>query len=229
MVCLVMDSNVEISRRLIRGLIDNTVGVMWSGGKSSSVLWHMAYSEMDDCVPIFIDHGRHPIQTHDLIHKLFQQGNFKPQILRNDDMLSKINNGMIEGRPYTLRDPIVKKWLYDECLTNLSYDYAFVLSGDRITRDGEYLNFIDFMPAKGDGIKAVILRPLLLWSETDIWKYIKDNNVTVNERYAKGWRIVDYDDDWRPGDKPAWEYGTEYNESNEKMIAMMADINGLPR
>ena len=220
---------VEFARRMIGGLAEKVIGVLWSGGKASSVLWHMTYSEMDNAVPIFIDHGKHPAETHELLHQMYRAGNFRPEIWRNDDRLAGIRDGKIEGRPYDMHDVMVKKWLYDEVLAE-EMDYDIILSGERIARreENRYLRFLEFFAWK-DGGQTIIIRPLLTWSEMDIWAYLLENKVPFNQRYSKGWRIVDYDDDWKPCDKPAWTVGNEYDETAEKLNIMAGDINALPR
>jgi 3'-phosphoadenosine 5'-phosphosulfate sulfotransferase (PAPS reductase)/FAD synthetase len=227
-------NNEEISRKLIRGLSDGQViGVLWSGGKSSSVLWDIVHSELDDYDTIFVDHGKHPIETHNLMHKMFRAGNFKPKIWMNRDKLSRVEIdqetgiGMIEGRKYDMRDAIVRKWLYDDVLTeHISYNYDVILAGDRMARrdENQYLNFIEFgYPSHLNGAQTVIARPLLNWSEHEVWQYLSDKGITVNERYGMGWRVVDYSDDIKSGDKPAWEYPEEYNEESDRIDALIRD------
>jgi 3'-phosphoadenosine 5'-phosphosulfate sulfotransferase (PAPS reductase)/FAD synthetase len=212
----------EISRRLIRG-ITGKCAVMWSGGKSSTVLWDIAHSELESAVPVFIDHGQHPPETHDLLHWMFRKGGFNPDILRNDEVLKKIHDGLVGEYPYDMHDFRVRKLLYDDVYAQVLGSYPVVLTGERMARkkENQYLNYVDFVG------KAIVIRPLLHWTEIDIWNYIKHNQAKPNKRYMMGYRVVDYVTDIKSGSMPAWMYEKEYDQEEEALNKIRDEVNGI--
>jgi phosphoadenosine phosphosulfate reductase len=215
-------NSVEISENLIAGIcsaMDGKVCVLWNGGKESSVLWHMV-TQITDADPVFIDTGLFPPETHQLLHDTFRKGNFAVKFYRNDDVLkaihdSRIHRDEIQGDqrvnydrmtnqptvPFTLSNFAAKALLYDAPLESVMRDYDVVFRGDRKNRRQEnyYLQFV----ARGG--KALVVHPLLHWTEEDVWRYIIANNIPTNLRYRSGYRIVDSIEDPHPDGRPAWE------------------------
>ena len=229
----------EITENILSGSIDSFGGrtaVLWSGGKQSSVLWHMA-SSTGDCTPVFIDHGLHPQETHELLHQLYRKGNFTPDIRRNDDALQAIENNTIHASrmkdggeelrnmaggdvPFTLGNFAAKQLLFTKPYVSIFDDYDLVLSGERKDRGRENY-YLHYTTKQG---KAVMVLPLLHWTEQEVWEYIRTNDVPVNARYAKGYRIVDSVNDHLPDSRPAWEQemmpGSETQVDLEKIAAV---------
>lgn len=189
------------------------IGVLWSGGKQSTILWTLVSTAMD-AEPIFIDHGLHPQETHQYLHLMYRKGNFNVQIFRNDDVLKTIEGGKVrlaDGvHDYTMKDPLVYRELFIKPYRLALSKYELVFAGNRWNRRPEDA-YLKYFMKEGE---TIVVRPLLHWKESEVWKYIIENNLEVNERYRKGYRSVDYAYDQTAFDKPAWEQ--KLDDGNEE-------------
>ena len=232
----------EISENLIESVCElgEKIGVLWSGGKESTVLWHMV-AQRADADPIFIDTGLYPIETHNYLHEMFKKGNFPVKFYRNDDVLkavhdSRIYRDEIQGEqrrnydrmtsqasvPFTMSNFVAKALLFDVPHISAMQDYDVLFSGERKNRRQEnyYLVYIS------KSVKAFVVRPLLHWDEGDVWRYIIGNNLPANERYRSGYRIVDSIEDPHSDSRPAWEQelgdGRESAPASNPLADMLA-------
>jgi len=122
-----------------------------------------------------------------------------------------------------MNDFTVRKLLYDDMFDQVIKRYPVVLTGERLLRKKEnrYLDYIDILEG------CIVIRPLLHWTEKDIWNYIKQIKAKTNERYLQGYRIVDYVTDQKSGTVPAWEYEEEYDPDTEALNKLRDEINGI--
>ncbi len=231
-----MGSYLPITMSLIDSISEigfsGKVGVLWSGGKNSSVLWDIVSREMD-CTPVFIDHGLHPQETHELMHRMFRKGNFQVDIIRNDRVLGNIREGKVYlsdgAHDYTMSDPLVYRELYVNPLIEATKKYSILFAGNRWSRRPED-SYLKYFERNGS---SLIVRPILHWTESEVWEYILKNRVDVNERYSKGWRIVDYAYDGKLSDVRAWDQklddGHEESISEKKadLIRKLKDLGYL--
>lgn len=232
--------NVEITENLVRSAVEGSrnIAVMWNGGKQSSVLWHIV-SQNADAVPVFIETGRHPKETHDLLHMMYRKGNFPVRFYRDDDVLGHVRDWKLHINelppdkreewnrvqpgdivPYTMTNFAVKHFVYDKQYEHITTDFDLVFIGSRRDRRKEDYN-LPFIERTGN---AMVVRPLLHWSEADVWRFIRQNDIPFNARYGYGYRIVDDVDDHLPDSRPAWEQefvpGSEFGIDVDKIAAV---------
>lgn len=233
-------NNVEITENLVRSTIEGhtKIAVMWNGGKQASVLWHIV-SANADATPVFIEHGRHPQGTHDLLHEMFKKGNFPVAFYTDGEVIKHVRDWKLhvdelpanrreswnkiqpgDVVPYTLDNFAVRHFVFDEQFAQIRRDFDLVFMGSRQDRRKEdyYLPYIEH-----DGGRHVV-RPLLHWDERNVWDFIRNNNVPYNKRYGDGYRIVDDISDHMPDSRPAWEQeflpGSEFNVDMGKIAVV---------
>jgi phosphoadenosine phosphosulfate reductase len=64
---------------------------------------------------------------------------------------------------------------------------------------------------------------LLHWSESDVWRYLKERNIPVNPLYAKGYRSLGCE----PCIKPTPKDGAERSGRSQDKEEIMARLRAL--
>lgn len=185
------------------------VGVLWSGGKDSTALLHMIANTFDGFPfkVVHLDNGKEFPQTYDYMKRIQQLMKFEPVKERIEIKYDAITGLVCCGNNKTeaLKRVIVREKL-DAVIVGIRWDEHDIRNLERYfsPRDKEFKwNF--YNPGKGkagqalqdaeligwgiavsdfgDNCDHVRIHPILHWTELDIWKYIKENNMPVNELY----------------------------------------------
>lgn len=166
-------SPIEIAHAVVRSaevLPGDHVGVLFSGGARSELLWDLVRVHRDDAVPVFVDTGLYPSEVHDALHRRYAAGGFPLEIRRNDDALRAVADGRMQVHalapethalvrqltaadsvPYSMSEPVVRRLLFDLPMAGVRDSYDVLFSGDR---DPTHAYF------EREG-RAVVVRPLL--------------------------------------------------------------------
>lgn len=221
-----MPDSLEFANGILQGLSDvqEPVAVLWSGGKASSLLWELCHAHIQNPHVVYVDHGLHTPETIKLLHQLHRAGVFqvaRTRIYRNDPALLAIRAGYVhvdllpkeeqawarsltsqERIPYSLSNPLTRRLLYTLPMERVSQDYHWVVSGERASRRPQNA----YAPPFEVLGTTITIRPLWWFSEEELWAALKQAEVTVNDRYGMGYRVVDDMEDPPPDDaRPAWE------------------------
>lgn len=148
---------------------------------------------------------------------------------------------------YEYRDKIAKEWDLD-----LRVIKPEIPKGFRIAADKEKCcHILKVLPAKKKirelGLKAVVtgirwdehearareeyfseredhvrVHPLLHWSESDVWRYLKEKNIPLNPLYAKGYRSLGCEPCTRPTPKDGAERSGRAQDKEKIMARLRA-------
>ncbi len=166
-------SAIDIARAVVRSaevLPDTRVGVLFSGGPRSELLWDLVCAHRDDAAPVFIDTGLYPPEIHEALHRRYAKGDFPVEIRRNDDALRTVADGRLQvtrlpahlqtlarqlttadSVPYSMSETVVRRLLFDIPMAEVREAYDVLFAGDRDPTHA-------FFEREG---RAVVVRPLL--------------------------------------------------------------------
>ena len=210
------------------------VVVVWSGGKDSTVVLHLAKTVADRVGKafdvVFIDHYMHFDETLEFIEKvakewglrLFVKGNERLKGFKYGDVV-KVDQLDQRDRDELLRIGYVKPE-FTFSLNNIAANHLLkTVPLNEFISDGHYDGvFIgirwDENPARAGEVffsrreKPVHIRvhPILPFTERDVWDYTLGNKLPINPLYYRGFRSIDDKYETKPtGDRPAWEQDLE--------------------
>lgn len=179
----------------------NKPAMLWSAGKDSTTLAHLARKAFLGKVPIpaiYIDTGYHFEEMYEFRDKLSEEWGLNLVIAKNeeadekgitpDDKLSCC--GM--RKTQALKDIMAEKG-YDALLLGIRRDEHGIRAKERTfsPRDQDFQwNYKDQPPELWDQYKSeteagqhLRVHPMLSWTELDVWKYIKRESLPVNPLY----------------------------------------------
>lgn len=175
--------------------------MLWSAGKDSTTLAHLARKAFLGKVPmpaIYIDTGYHFQEMYDFRDKLADEWGLNLVIAKNekadeenitpDDKLKCC--GM--RKTQALKNKMAEEG-FDALLLGIRRDEHGIRAKERVfsPRDQDFQwNYKDQPPELWDQYKSekeagqhLRVHPLLSWTELDVWKYIKRENLPVNPLY----------------------------------------------
>jgi len=211
--------------------------VVWSGGKDSTVVLHMALgvaAKLGKPKPpvVFIDHGQHFEETYSFVREVSEAWGLNLIYARNEDVLSKVREGWIrveeldqENREEARRiNPQVEEVEFQRALeTDLGNHLLKTVALNRAIRDFRFDALMtgvrwDENPARSGEVFVsrrdrplhFRVHPILPFTERDVWDYVLVNRLPIHPLYYKGYRSLDGKfDTVRTGEKPAWEQDLE--------------------
>jgi len=167
------------------------IGIASSMGAEDQVLTHLYISENSNSRIFSLDTGRLNQETYSVMNKTMQKYNFNYEVMFPDT--EKVQKLMSEKGPNSFYlsidnrheccnirkvEPLKKKLKeFDIWVTGLRREQA-------ITRKNLPLLEWD------DANNLFKLNPLANWSEDDVWKYIKNNQIPYNPLHDKGYRSI---------------------------------------
>jgi len=212
-----LEEKIQHSKDLIQEALTtygNRIAVACSWGKDSMVLLHLARSINPD-VPIFSVMTIHkPLETFEFIGKVVEQyhitpkvfmvGEIVPEVLRNKN----IDVALLSLKDYKEQVEKIKKEtgqeLYDADPDLCCRLLKVVPVRSALMRLGLLAWFSGLRNSEGYTRRYVTeiekisdretkINPLLSWTEEEIWRYLKNNNIPVHpwykKKYADGRRI----------------------------------------
>ncbi len=181
----------------------DNLAILWSMGKDSTTLLHLARKAFLGCLPIplvHIDTGFKFKEIYDFRDKYAKKWNLKLIVARNDDAI-KDKMSTEKGRfdccnalkTEALRKAIAKLG-FKALLVGIRRDEHSIRAKERYfsLRNDEfkwdYQNqplevWSEYYKTKQDGDTHLRIHPLLHWQEIDIWRYIKNEKIPVVSLY----------------------------------------------
>jgi len=190
--------------------------ILWSGGKSSMVVLHLIKSLFEKSpfqIPLLmLDDGQHFQETLDFANDVSRRMNITILRQKNEDILahlgksglfnvSDLNNeskallkslGYQDGQMQVSPDSELFNYLLkvlplQESIRKYRFDSVFF--GDRWARSkpSEFYVFLH----TNDRPHWSEIRPILPFSDDDIWNYIHQYDVPVNPLYDRGYKTID--------------------------------------
>ncbi len=179
----------------------NKPAMLWSAGKDSTTLAHLVRKAFLGKAPIpaiYIDTGYHFQRMYDFRDKLAEEWDLNLKIAKSekaeeenitpDDKLSCCGMRKTEA----LKNRIAEEG-YDAILVGIRRDEHGIRAKERTfsPRDEDFQwDYKDQPPELWDQYKSekeagqhLRVHPLLSWTELDVWKYIKRENLPVNPLY----------------------------------------------
>ena len=237
---LSFDSKVKIARIVINDSFENFLRpvVVWSAGKDSTVMLHLANEYLKDkngsVISLFIDHGMHYPETIKMLREVSESWNVKVIQAKNNDVLKNIDTeGYVEVDKLnaTNREEIKRlgyegnRFHYDldsqvanhllktvpmkEVISRNRFDCALI----GVRWDENVARSSELFMRKRETPDHVRVHPILTFTESDIWKYIFKFGLPIHPLYYKGYRSIDGINDSSPSDtRPAWEQDMETTE-----------------
>ncbi len=195
-------SKTEYILRETRSLFSRPA-VLWSGGKDSSVLLHMISRAFHDFPfkVLHLDNGKEFDATYEYMDKMQRLLGFdimKEDIAQRHDEITGLT--CCGANKTDALKAAIKKHKFDAIVVGIRWDEHGIRGIERYfsPRDREFrwkvfemgkalqdAEFVSWGIAVNDFGDAdhVRVHPLLHWSELDVWQYIKNNHVPVNDLY----------------------------------------------
>lgn len=187
----------------------NNVAVLWSGGKDSTALLYVIAETFSNFpfIVVHLDNGNEFPETYAYMEKVQKNLNFKlirePIEIKQDAItgLKCCGNNKTEALKRA-----IKREHFDAVVVGIRWDEHGIRGMERSfsPRDKEFKwnvydaengkfgnplqdpEFVDWGITVNDfGKKCdhVRIHPLLHWSEADIWRYLENNNIPINNLY----------------------------------------------
>ena len=189
LVDLSLKEKIEKSKEIIKEALTRykKVGIGFSGGTDSLVLLHFTLQLKHDIPVVFVDTIRDFPENYQFIEETRQRWGFENFIIvradkdRCDEYAAKYGYKTPEFMTEYCNDhkiaPMVKAIRY--------FGFDAFLVGLRGVEHEERAQEIFFSPRRNPDHFRV--HPLLFWKKEDILRYVKENNITCNPLYAKGY------------------------------------------
>ena len=185
------------------------VGVLWSGGKDSTVLLHII-SNMFKEFPFTVTHldnGKDFPQTIAHMEEIKDLLKFniikEPVEIKHDDITGLLCCG--HNKTEALKRVIARE-KYEAIIVSIRWDEHGIRGMERYfsprdkefrwnvynpdkgemgesLQDAEFINWGIAVKDFGENCDHVRVHPLLHWTELDLWRYIRQNRVPVNDLY----------------------------------------------
>jgi phosphoadenosine phosphosulfate reductase len=249
---LSLETKIRMARLVIVDALSNNrrPAILWSGGKSSLVLLHLVKSLTDgkglSAIPLLlIDHGQHFEETLQFSEELRNKWNLTILTAKNENVIEQEDESNIvvvakldqrnqeRARSFGFKEdrfnsqlisPIANHLLKEVALDNAVSRYRFdcLLIGDRWSKLGHTGKFYDFVSFNADPAYSCV-RPILTFTDTNVWNYINQFTLSVNPLYKQGYRTVEGIYDSEKGEQEANKDDTE-NETRQR-IGSLEDEN----
>jgi len=187
------DAKVERALRLIdiktRVYNKNQIVVAWSGGKASTVVLHMVRKFIPDVQVVFNDTGVEYPETYEFIEKLSREWRLNRIITKwykksfwdcIKDYGFTFNQRHRPCCYYLKLKPMMNairenKW---KCMFEGMQAIEARYRMFEASKSGEC--------SFNKKLNIVKVKPLLFWTDEDIWRYIRENQIPYNPLYDKG-------------------------------------------
>ncbi len=200
--------------------------IMWSGGKDSTAMLHLIMTVCDDLnlrIPdvIFIDHNDHFDEIVEIVRNFVEDNGLYLVVSKNRWMLDfpeDINEMDKKNRDELKRvgfnapklnmtlnsfegNHLLKTVPMIDSIKERGYDALFV--GIRASENAARSH--ENMFSKRNNPLHMRIHPMLMWTEDDVWSYIRENRINVPSLYQKGYRSLDgKHSSYRLSSDPAW-------------------------
>ncbi len=258
---LSLNAKIHIAKIVIEDSIEqfNRQAIVWSAGKDSTVVLNLVrevFLSRNLKIPpaILIDHGQHYDETYDLVNKISAEWGFKVLYAKNDDFISKVNNGKVliddldedninelkkinfdfnkKYMDYSLETFEGNHLLKTVPFNNTVGKYRFDALYTGVRWDENDARSMETFISKRNKPEHYRVQPIILFTERDVWDYMFDRKLPVHPLYYSGYRSIDgkYDSK-KISDKPAWEQDLDNTEERagraqdkEKMMERLREF-----
>lgn len=176
--------------------------VLWSTGKDSTTLLHLIKQAFFGEIPfpvVHIDTGYHYPELLKFRDKIAKEWGLNLVVIKNERAEATPESSRFEcctqRKTLALKNYIEENKI-DAVLVSIRWDEHGIRGKERYfsprTHDFKwmYLNqpveVWDLYQTEFPGASHVRVHPLLHWSLTDVWRYVKENNLPVNPLYFEG-------------------------------------------
>src|SRR3990172_12215719 len=182
-----LDWKIEESKRVIDYALNkwkHNCGIAFTGRKDSTVLVSLIRRETSEIPKVmFIDHGKHFPESISHINKVVKLWHLNIEWIKDERIIRKI------------------KYSKGETTQDLMNNYKIEMIRKAVTENGWGALFTairwDEHPARKQEMyfsqrsDHVRVHPLLHWTEEDIWRYIRENDIPYNPMYDMGYRSLE--------------------------------------
>jgi phosphoadenosine phosphosulfate reductase len=202
-----VEKTKEILREAEKRL--NNLLLLWTGGKDSTTLLHLAKQTIDTDV-LFIDTGVHFPEIYDFVNRLKAEWKLKLLIAKQNKVFKgfKVAENKLECckllKTFPLHE-LIKKRKYDGVMTAIRWDESEARKDERYFSPRIYEEYPEY--------NHVRVHPMLHWTRADIWSYIRANNLPYCSLYNRGYASLDC----KPCTKPSSEERGGRMEKEEVM------------
>jgi 3'-phosphoadenosine 5'-phosphosulfate sulfotransferase (PAPS reductase)/FAD synthetase len=181
-----LEPKIKKSTEILKGAFDKfkNVGIVWSTGKDSTTTLFLAKELKPNILVLFGDTTRHFQETYDFRGKVVKKWN-----LNLVNVLPEVNYEEVKGDRTTCCRALKTKSVLGK-IENLHLDA--VITAVRWDENPAKLNE-DYISQReeGDTYKHHRIHPLLHWTETDVWNFIKMSKIPYNPLYNKGFLSIE--------------------------------------
>ena len=164
------------------------IGIGFTGKKDSSVMVHILKQLVEEegwQMPtlFFIDHGAHFDEVLEHLERLEEEWDIRVERIKDERLIEKFNNEkddykkrkILWGTKIALLDKVRKdnKWKAVASSIRKSESKAREDESFISEREGHFR-----------------VHPMLEWEESDVWGYIKENDLIYNPLYDEGYRSI---------------------------------------
>lgn len=185
------------------------VGVLWSGGKDSTVLLHMIFNTFNE-VPfkaIHLENGKDFPETYEYMDKIKDMLKVElvrePVEIKYDEITGLVCCG--HNKTEALKRVIARE-KFEAIIVGIRWDEHGIRGLERYfsprdkefkwnfynpnkgqygeaLQDAEFISWGIAVKDFGENCNHVRIHPILHWTELDVWRYIKGNNLPINPLY----------------------------------------------
>lgn len=210
--------------------------ILWNAGKDSMAVLNIVKKialEIQHGIPptIFVDHGLHFPETYEMIETVSNKWQFKVIRARNDDALKNVKDTHIHLENLNERNTEEAKSVrFEKERLNLSVKSEIgkhlleVVPLEDVIRhyriDGLFtgmkyiditMNSKELFIVQEDMPRHSKIRPVLLFTDRDVWDYSFKNELPIHPLYYKGYKSVKNTiESTGRGDHPIWERTLEH-------------------
>jgi len=180
---------------------DNEIGIFWSGGKDSTAMLHLIGETCGE-IPwqvVYVNTGYHFRETHNFISKLSDTWQFDVCHILAESPRTP-NNSTVKECCYSRKTyPIkatIEEFEFKGVFVAIRRDEHGVRNKERFIsprdqglkwnikeQDTELSGWNIYYADYGDQCHHFRIHPLLHWNEVDVWNYIRDFEIPVNQLY----------------------------------------------
>lgn len=217
LMALSLEEKVEKSKEIIKEAVERFgekhTAVAWTSGKDSTLLLSLVRDSFDGQVPIpvmFVDTGKHFDEVYKMRDRLAKDWKLKIIVAKNIEVINATENGVVDVRKLSkqMKDEL-KRIGWNEQTFRIALDrepcchllksvatkFAIVnnnlkalIVGIRWDEQESRSNETYFSPRENP--KHVRVHPILHFRWSEVWEYIKKNDIPYNPLYDKGYTSI---------------------------------------
>jgi len=161
------------------------IGVMWAGGKDSTTMLYIIKEANYGTIPfkvVFLDTTFQFKETYNFIRAIKKLWNIDLIYAQNREALAKGVSPFKNSKMYCCTK------LKTDALLQCIKDYNFDALMFAIRWDEHPIRGKEYYYSERDIPNHMRIHPMLHWSESDIWSFIKEKNIPYNSLYD---RVID--------------------------------------